>query len=79
MTDTGATLRRNRRHLRRTREAPPQAMLDFDDFLCDNDTSALGSEFLVADPPVVPQATRLTERRTRSGRIVRQPVRFRDD
>ena len=67
MTDTGATLRRNKRHLKRTREAPPPALLDFDDFLCDDDTPPLGSESPVNDPPVVPQATGPTERCTRSG------------
>ena len=79
MTDTGATLRGNRCHLRKVRETPPQAMLDFDDFSCDDDTSALGSGPPVANPPVVPQATGLTERCTRSSRIVRQPLWFRGD
>ena len=79
MTDTGTTLRRNRRHLRRTREAPPPALLDFDDFLCDDDTPPLGSESPANDSPVVPQVTGPTESRTRSGRIVRPPLRFRDD
>ena len=47
MTDTGTTLRRNRRHLRKTREAPPQILLDFNNFSCDDDIPTLGTQLLI--------------------------------
>ena len=73
-TETGTILRRNRRHLRKTREVPPVTAPILDDFSDDD----LGSP-ATNEPPVVQKPVQHTERRTRSGHIVRLPLRFRDD
>ena len=72
-TDTGGTLRRNRRHLRKTCEPPPTAASVLDDFL--DDSAPLVND----EPAVAPEVIVPVEKRTRSGRIVRLPLRFRDD
>ena len=73
-TETGTILRRNRRHLRKTREDPPVTAPILDDFSDDDLGSPATNEL-----PVVQEPVQHTERRTRSGRIVRLPLRFRDD
>ena len=82
-TGNGNTLRRNRRHLRKTIEVPPPPPApDLDDFVCeDNHSAATADGPSVDQPPVAPQPQvgRSTETRTRSGRIVRPPLRFRDN
>ena len=81
-TGNGNILRRNRRHLRKTIEVPPLPAPDLDDFVCeDNHSAATVDGPSVDQPPVAPrpQISISTETRTRSGRIVRPPLRFRDN
>ena len=73
-TNTGTTLRRNRPHLRKTSEMPPAAASVLDDFTYDDPSPLVTDEH-----PAAPQANEPTERCTRSGRIVRLPVRFRNN
>ena len=81
-TGNGNTLRRNRRHLRKTIEVPPPPAPDLDDFLCEDDhPPAAADGHSVDQPPVAPQLQmgKFIETRTRSGRIVRPPLRFCDN
>ena len=77
-TDTGTILRRNRRHLRITSEAPPPPTSVLDDDLApltDNESS----DNVPLDPAAAIVPTDSTARRTRSGRIVTVPLRFRNN
>ena len=82
-TGNGNTLRRNRRQLRKTSEVPPSLTPDLDDFICEDDHSPETADgpSPIDQPPVAPQPqmSRPTETRTRSGRVVRPPLRFRDN
>jgi Integrase zinc binding domain/Integrase core domain len=80
-TETGATLRRNRRHLFATKEAAPDTRPDMPDVTPD---STINSELLPVLPtdggtkPNNSNSGILRQTVTSSGRPVRPPVRFRD-
>ena len=80
-TAEGTVLRRNRRQLKKTHEEPPNVTTTIDDsFSNDDSASAANSQMppmINVDPP--PTSRPLNEKRTRSGRIVRPPARYRDD
>ena len=60
--------------MRKIYEPPPTAASVLDDFLDDDPALLVNDEPAVAPEVIVP-----VERRTRSGWIVRPPLRFRDD
>ena len=76
-TPQGTVLRRNRRHLRPTKEtfAPSD---DTDDY-CDDDlviNTPSDPQMPTNEPPTHDEPDQLTERRSRYGRLVRPPVRY---
>ena len=71
--DSGTILRRNKCHLRKTSETPPVTSLIFYDSLCDD-------SLVVANEPLpLLEVVKPAERCTRSGHIVRLPLRYHDD
>ena len=78
-TADGTLLRRNRRHLKKTNEDPPDVSTNLDDsFIIEDSAPAVNNQM----PPMEPPPARVppsTEKCTRSGRTVRPPARFRDD
>ena len=77
-TAQGTQLRRNRRHLKKTVELPPPAPTTFIDD--DVETTDTDCPPPVTNPQqVVDQQDGTNERRSRSGRIIRRPVRYCDD
>jgi len=78
-TADGTLLRRNRRHLKKTNKNPPDVTNSLDDSFTVEDSAPANNNLL---PPVEPPPVRVpvsNEKRTRSGRIVRSPARFRDN
>ena len=77
-TAQGTQLRRNRRHLKKTVELPPPAPTTFIDD--DIETTDADCPPPVTNPQqVVDQQNGTNERRSRSGRIIRRPVKYCDD
>ena len=81
-TAEGTTLRRNRRHLKKTNEDPPNVTTTIDDsFTTDDTASAVNNRMphvINVEPPSA-RAAPLDGKRTRSGRVVRPPARYRND
>ena len=78
-TAEGTTLRRNRRQLKKTSESPPTGTTAImDDDIVDVVTDLSPS---LSSPQSVEmtQGNVTSERRTRSGRVIRPPSRYRDD
>ena len=76
-TADGTLLRRNRRHLKKTSERPPNVTTDLDDLFTIEDSAPAVSTY--NQMPPMARAPPSNEVRTRSGCIVRPPARFRDD
>lgn len=83
VTASGNTIRRNRRHLRPTQGARPIVTLPVDDD--DTDIPMTTSSSTSSSGPAQPVPTanantsQVTEKRTRSGRLVRPPPRYSDN
>ena len=76
-TPQGTVLRRNRRHLRPTKET--FAPSDDSDYYCDDDlviNTPSDPQMPTNEPPTRDEPDQLTERRSRYGRLVRPPVRY---
>ena len=72
-------LRRNRRHLKKTIENPPDVTTNLDDsFTIEDSAPAVNNQMPHPEQPSARVPT-CNEKRTRSGRIVRPPARFCDD
>ena len=78
-TADGTLLRRNRRHLKKTNERPPNVTTDLEDsFTIEDSAPAVSDQMPPVEPPMA-RALPSNEVCTRSGHIVRSPARFRDD
>ena len=78
-TADGTLLRRNRRHLKKTNEKPPNVTTDLDEsFTIEDSAPAVSNQMPPVEPPMA-RAPPSNEVRTRSGRMVRPPARFPDD
>ena len=77
VTTNGNVIRRNRRHLKPTQEARPTITLPLDD----DDTDIPLTSSRPAQPVPAPSAntSQVSEKRTRSGRLVRPPPRYVDN
>ena len=78
-TAEGTTLRRNRRHLKKNNEDPPDVTTTIENsFTTDDSASAVNNQVphVVNVEPPHARAVPLNEKRTRSGRVVRPPVRY---
>ena len=78
-TPQGTIMRRNRCHLRQVKEpfAPSDDIDDYfdDDFISSTASHAPGPD----DTPAPEEPIQLGERRSRYGRVIRPPIRYRDD
>ena len=71
-------LRRNRHHLKRTKETfTPYD--DTDDYFDDDFTGDLADSQSSNEAPQLEEPLQVGERRSRYGRIIRLPVRYRND
>ena len=78
-TADGTLLRRNRRHLKKTIQNPPDVTTNLDDsFTIEDSAPAVNNQMPHPEQPPARVPT-CNEKRTRSGRIVRPPARFCDD
>ena len=80
-TAEGRVLRRNRRHLRKTSERPPNVTTTIDDPFTIEDSASAANQTLpiVNVQPPQSKPAPVHEKRTRSGRVVRPPTRYPDD
>ena len=82
VTASGNVIRRNRCHLKPTQEARPMITLPVDD---DDTDIPLNTSSSVSSKPAQPALTanpntnQVTEKQTRSGRLVRAPSRYGDN
>ena len=76
-TAQGTNLRRNRCHLKKTIESPPPSVTMYIDD--DNESTVPESPPPLVNPQPVSQDCGANENRSRSGRIIRLPMRYRDD
>ena len=79
-TPQGSVLRRNRCHLRQTKETftPSDDTDDYYDEYPGTDTPS-GPELATNEPPPCDESNQSAERRSRYGRLIRPPVRYPDD
>ena len=78
-TANGILLRHNRRHLKKTNERPPNVTTNLDDLFTTEDSAPAVSYQMLPVEPSMARAPPSNEVRTRNGRIVQPPARFRDD
>ena len=79
ITTSGRTIRRNRRHLKPTQEIRPAVIPPIDDDISESSSSPLQSSRPDSTLSNTNINQQVTERRTRSGRLVKPPLRYGDN
>ena len=79
ITTSGRTIRRNRRHLKPTQEIRPAVIPPIDDDISESSGSPLQSSRPDSTLSNTNTNQQVTERRTRSGRLVKPPLRYGDN
>ena len=74
-TSKGAVLRKNRHHLKQTKET----VCPLDDFIDDNYDTTVNSDILSSDEPPHTAPPQYCERCFRYGHVIRPPIRYRND
>ena len=73
------TLRRNKRHLKKTNEDAPNVTTTIDDSFTTDDTASAVNNQMPHVINVTARAAPLDEKCTRSGRVVHPPARYQND